>query len=106
MFPTLCDLGRAVAGLDEDVSALGTESGGDGSGESVDTVQESLSALDTELELLRSWSANRLGVGVDTMCYLVRESLLLQRDRTELRGGKGSSPGTGRKSALHCRGYI
>lgn len=49
---TLGDLGRAVAGLDEDVATLGTKSSGDGSGEGVDTVEQSLSALNTELELL------------------------------------------------------
>jgi len=51
---TLCDLGRAVAGLNKDIATLGTESSGDGSGEGVDTVQQSLSALNTELELLEA----------------------------------------------------
>ena len=54
MAHTLGDLGRAVAGLDEDVATLGTKSSGDSSGEGVDTVQKSLSALDTELELLHT----------------------------------------------------
>jgi hypothetical protein len=48
----LCDLGRAIAGLDEDVAALGSEGGGHGPGESVDTLEKSLPALNAELELL------------------------------------------------------
>lgn len=50
---TLGDLGRAEAGLDQDISALGTEGSGDGLGQRLDTGQERGAALDTELELLR-----------------------------------------------------
>jgi hypothetical protein len=49
---TLRDLGRAVAGLDQDISALGTESRGNSLRQGLDTSQESGAALDTELELL------------------------------------------------------
>jgi len=48
----LGDLGRAEAGLNEDVAALGTEGGGHGPGEGVDTLEKSLPALNAELELL------------------------------------------------------
>ena len=48
----LSDLGRAEAGLNEDVAALGTEGGGHGPGEGVDTLEKSLPALNAELELL------------------------------------------------------
>jgi len=48
----LGDLGRAEAGLNEDIAALGTESGGHGPCEGLDTLEECLSALDAELELL------------------------------------------------------
>lgn len=51
---TLGDLGGAEAGLDEDVATLGTEGGGDGPGEGLDTGEESGTALNTELELLYS----------------------------------------------------
>lgn len=60
---TLCDLGRAVAGLNKDIATLGTESSGDGSGEGVDTVQQSLSALNTELELLEAIVSLWYGTG-------------------------------------------
>lgn len=49
---TLGDLGRAEAGLNEDISALGSEGGSDGLGEGVDTGEKSSAALNTELELL------------------------------------------------------
>ena len=49
---TLGDLGRAEAGLNEDISALGSEGGSDGLGEGVDTGEKSSTALNTELELL------------------------------------------------------
>lgn len=49
---TLGDLGRAKAGLNEDISALGTECGSNGLGEGVDTSEESGTTLNTELELL------------------------------------------------------
>ena len=49
---TLGDLGRAVARLDQDISALRTEGGRDSLSESLHTVQQCRSALNTELELL------------------------------------------------------
>jgi hypothetical protein len=49
---TLGDLGRAEAGLNEDISALGSEGGSDGLGEGVDTGEKSSAALNTKLELL------------------------------------------------------
>lgn len=49
---TLGDLGRAEAGLDQDVPALGTEGAGDGAREGVDTGEERGAGLNTELELL------------------------------------------------------
>jgi hypothetical protein len=49
----LGDLGRAVAGLNENIAALGTESGGHSPREGVDTLEECLPALNAELELLR-----------------------------------------------------
>jgi hypothetical protein len=67
---TLCDLGRAVGGLDQNVATLRTQSSGDGSGESVDAVEQSLSTLDTELELLEaevSW-CYRQGCGRIVPC--------------------------------------
>jgi hypothetical protein len=48
----LGDLGGAEAGLDKDVTALGTESGGHGPCEGLNTLEECLSALNAELELL------------------------------------------------------
>ena len=51
---TLGDLGRAKAGLNEDISALGAQSSADGLCEGVDTSQESGAALNTELKLLKS----------------------------------------------------
>lgn len=48
----LGDLGRAKAGLNEDISALGSEGSGNGLGEGVNTSEESGTALNTELELL------------------------------------------------------
>lgn len=49
---TLGDLGGAEAGLDQDISALGTKSGSNGLGQSVGTSQESSTSLNTELEFL------------------------------------------------------
>jgi hypothetical protein len=49
----LGDLGRAVAGLNKNIAALGTESGGHSPGEGVDTLEECLPALNAKLELLR-----------------------------------------------------
>lgn len=49
---TLGDLGRSVAGLDQNISALGTQSSGDGLGKCVDTSQKRSATLDTKLELL------------------------------------------------------
>lgn len=49
---TLCDLGGAKAGLDEDVAALGTECCRDGLGEGLDTGQQRGASLDAKLELL------------------------------------------------------
>jgi hypothetical protein len=95
---TFCDLGRAVAGLDEDVATLGTESGGDGSGKSVDTVQQTLPGLNTELELLEvAVSKQDATMARQWHAYLVGEALLLQRNRTKL----GCRKGTRSKGALH-----
>lgn len=49
---TLGDLGRAEAGLNEDISALGSESGRDSLGEGVDTSEERGAGLNTELDVL------------------------------------------------------
>lgn len=49
---TLGNLGGAEAGLDQDISTLGTKSGSNSLGESIGTSQESSTALDTELEFL------------------------------------------------------
>lgn len=49
---TLCDLGRAIAGLDQDVPALRAQCGSDCFGESVNAGQESGAALDAKLQLL------------------------------------------------------
>jgi hypothetical protein len=49
---TLGDLGRAEARLNEHIPALGTKGGGDGLSEGLDTIEESSTALNTELELL------------------------------------------------------
>lgn len=53
MLLTLGDLGRAEAGLDQDIPALGAESAGDGIGKSVDTGEEGGASLNTKLELLQ-----------------------------------------------------
>ncbi|KAK1245315.1 hypothetical protein MKX08_004944 [Trichoderma sp. CBMAI-0020] len=50
--PTLGDLGRAEAGLNQDISALGSQSSGNGLGQSVGTGQERGAGLNTKLELL------------------------------------------------------
>lgn len=49
---TLGDLGRAEAGLNQDISALGSKSGSNGLGQSIGTGQERGAGLNTELELL------------------------------------------------------
>jgi len=49
---TLGDLGRAIAGLDQDIPALGTESCCDGLCESLDTDEERSAGIDTEFQLL------------------------------------------------------
>lgn len=50
---TLCDLGRAIAGLDQDIPALGTECCCDGLCESLGTSKESSPSLNTEFQLLQ-----------------------------------------------------
>jgi len=62
---TLCNLGRAIAGLDEDVTALGTESSGDSFRKRLYTLEESGSALDTELELLDRRISTMISYRVD-----------------------------------------
>ena len=57
---TLCNLGRAVARLDEDIAALGTEGCGDGPGECLDAGEQSCAAFYAELELLCGWSAESI----------------------------------------------
>lgn len=52
MSQTLCDLGRAIAGLDQDVPTLGAQCGSNCFGESVDAGQEGGAALDAKLQLL------------------------------------------------------
>lgn len=49
---TLGDLGRAEARLNQDISALGSQSGGNSLGEGINTSEKGSTALDTELELL------------------------------------------------------
>jgi hypothetical protein len=49
---TLGDLGGAVGRVDEDVATLGTECGGNGLSESVNTLEKAGTSLNTELELL------------------------------------------------------
>ena len=101
----LGDLGRAEAGLNEDVAALGTEGGGHGPGEGVDTLEKSLPALNAELELLsKSISIHcphALDPNVQLMAaYLVRESLLGERASVDSLAAQGS-PGGGSESTLH-----
>lgn len=50
--PTLGDLGGSVSGIDQDIAALRTKSRGDSLGESVNTLEQAGTSLDTELELL------------------------------------------------------
>lgn len=49
---TFCDLGGAICGLDQHISALRTECGGNSACERLDTIEESSSALDAKLQLL------------------------------------------------------
>jgi hypothetical protein len=51
--PTLCNLRGAVAGLDQDVPALGTKCCCDGLREGLDTDEEGGAGVDAEFELLR-----------------------------------------------------
>lgn len=55
---TLGDLGGAVGRVNEDIATLGTESGGDGLSKSVNTLEETGTSLNTELELLFVVSTN------------------------------------------------
>lgn len=50
--PTLGDLGGAVRRLNENIATLGTQSRGDGLGQSVNTLEEVGTGLNAELELL------------------------------------------------------
>lgn len=49
---TLCDLGRAIRRLDEDVAALRTESGRDGTGKGINTLEKRRTGLNAEFEIL------------------------------------------------------
>lgn len=49
---TLGDLGGAIGGLDQDVTALGTQGRGDRLGEGVHTLQELSTSLNTESQFL------------------------------------------------------
>lgn len=52
MTHTLCDLGRAIRRLDEDVAALRTESGRDGTGKGINTLEKRRTGLNAEFEIL------------------------------------------------------
>lgn len=54
--PTLCDLRRAIARLDEDISSLGTQCGGNSLCKGLNTSEKRGTTLNTELELLVSES--------------------------------------------------
>jgi hypothetical protein len=106
---TLGDLGRAVARLDQDISALGTECCGYGLCECVDTFEKRCSGFYAKLEVLQNWSAS--GIHWQNWCeeaaYLVCESLLLevQARRPKLRAlVEGGSPRPRCKCSLHCVG--
>ena len=52
--PTLGDLGGAVGGLNQDITTLGAQSRSHSLGQSVNTLEELGTSLDTELEVLQS----------------------------------------------------
>ena len=54
---TLGDLRAAVGGLDQHVTSLGAEGDGDSPREGINTVQKSLSSLNTKLQFLRAGDA-------------------------------------------------
>jgi hypothetical protein len=53
---TFGDLGGAIGRLNQHISALGSKCGGDSSGEGVNALEKSGTALDAELELLENAS--------------------------------------------------
>lgn len=79
---TFGDFGRAIAGLDQHVAALGTQRRGNSLGQCLDSRQQSSSAFNAELELL------------------VGKSLLDQRSRSYSRLASDGSR-CGREDALH-----
>jgi hypothetical protein len=93
---TLCDLGRAKAGLDEDIAALGTEGSSDSLGQGVNTSQESSAALNAKLELLQlpvSRLQSTLRWFEADCSHLVSKSELLAKTGTGAvaSGGRGQS---------------
>lgn len=52
MRSTFCDLGRAIAALDQNIATLGTECSSNSFRECINTLEELCATLDTELELL------------------------------------------------------
>ena len=86
---TLGDLWCAIAGLDQDVPALGAECGCDGLCESLDTDQEGGAGIDAELKLLFQFVSTTRGVfiasttsgalqrSLDTATHLVSKAELL-----------------------------
>lgn len=103
---TLGDLGRAVAGLDQDVATLGAEGCRDSASDCVDTLEQGSTALNAKLELLSSLSAagayNAL-CAIAAKSYLVGEPLLLEVEAPGA-GLQSRSPRAGCESSLHYVG--
>lgn len=62
---TLGDLGRAEAGLDQDIAALGAEGARDGVREGVDTGEELGTRLNAKLELLAGGGEHQAAAHTD-----------------------------------------
>lgn len=110
---TLCDLGRAITRLNQDVSALGTECGGNGLCKSVDAGKQRGTSLDAKLQLLFSHSVSiatheisDMSAMIDTgaeVANLVGKSKLLRQSTI---GSKSRSNGwrqdRSRRSTCQC----
>ena len=103
---TLCDLGRPIAGLDQDIPALGAECGGHRLCKSLDTSKQRCPGIHAKLQILSGeCQPCTIDPSGGAITNLVRESELLCRPdparRREGRGDRRSCQG-----ALHGCGFI
>lgn len=102
---TLGDLGRAEAGLDQNIATLGTQGGRNGLGQSLNTGKKRSTTLDAELEFL-DIQVSKSAIMQSGRCfpYLVSEAhLLTKTDTGTVPGGRrqSRSPSPGAQCALH-----